>query len=188
MSTALLALGSENVLGFDTETRPAFKKGESYSPSLVQLAASEGVYIFQLRHISSYGPLADILADKKILKAGISVDDDIRKLNNMVTFKPSGFVELASLAAKAGFKNMGLRGLAALLFGFRISKQTQCSRWDVSTLVHSQIAYAATDAWVCREIYFALLGISRGHKAVGDKDVTKRDAILLECPKATRPQ
>ena len=159
MGAAVRALGSEEVLGFDTETRPAFKVGESYPPALVQLAASDGVYIFQLRHIKSYELLAGILADKNVLKAGIAVDDDIKKLNQVFPLGPSGFVELASLAAKAGIKNTGLRGLAALLFGFRISKQTKCSRWDAPTLAPEQIVYAATDAWICRELYFALKGI-----------------------------
>ena len=157
MNAAARSLGSEKVLGFDTETRPAFKKGESYSPSLIQLAASDGVYIFQIRHINSYKPLAGILADKKVLKAGIAVMDDIKKLTDVLPFEPLGFVELAGLAARSGIKNAGLRGLAALLFGFRISKQTQCSRWDAPTLRPAQIVYAATDAWICREIYFALM-------------------------------
>ncbi|MFH0732589.1 MAG: 3'-5' exonuclease [Candidatus Omnitrophota bacterium] len=159
MRAAVRSLGRENVLGFDTETRPAFKKGESYPPSIFQLAASDGVYIFQIGRIDSHKPLADILANQNVLKAGISVSDDIKKLNDVLPFNPSGFIELAGMAAKAGIRNAGIRGLAALLFGFRISKQTRCSRWDSPTLKHTQVVYAATDAWICREIYFALLGI-----------------------------
>ncbi len=169
VSAAVRVLSSEKVLGFDTETRPAFKRGESYLPSLIQLASSSEVYIFQLRHIKLYKPLAGILADKKVLKTGIAVSDDIKKLNNIFPFEPSGFIEMAGLAARAGIKNAGLRGLVALLLGFRISKQMQCSRWDVSKLVPAQIAYAATDAWMCRDIYFALLGILRKKKPQAQK-------------------
>ncbi len=157
MTAAARVLGKEKVLGFDTETRPAFKKGESYPPSLIQLAASDGVYIFQIGRVNSHKPLVGILADRNVLKAGIGVAEDIRKLNGILPFEPSGFIGLASLAAQAGIKNAGVRGLAALLFGFRISKQTQCSRWDAPALTRAQIVYAATDAWICREIYFALL-------------------------------
>ena len=157
MIAAARSLGREKVLGFDTETRPAFKKGESYSPSLLQLAAADGVYIFQIGRINSHKALADILADRNVLKAGIGVAEDIRKLKDILPFEPSGFIGLAGMAAKSGIKNAGLRGLAALLFGFRISKQTQCSRWDAPALTRAQIVYAATDAWICREIYFALL-------------------------------
>ena len=164
MHAAVQALGGEEVLGFDTETRPAFKVGESYPPALVQLAASGSVYIFQLRHITSYGPLAGILADRRVLKAGIAVRDDIIKLGTVFAFKPAGFVELADMRARLGIKNAGLRGLAALLFGFKISKHVKISRWDSPKLTHEQIVYAATDAWICREIYFALMERLRGKK------------------------
>ena len=162
MAASSEALRGEKVLGFDAETRPAFKKGESYAPSLVQLAASDRVYVFQLSHITVHKLLIDILADKKVLKAGVAVDDDIKKMNEISAFRPAGFVELAKLAAGAGIKNAGIRGLAALLFGFRISKGRQCSRWDTKTLTLAQITYAATDAWVCRELYFALWRQSPG--------------------------
>ncbi len=164
MRAAVRALGTEGILGFDTETRPAFKVGESYPPSLIQLAASCSVYIFQLRHINSYEGLAGILADKNVLKAGVAVRDDIIKLGTVFAFKPAGFVELANLRARLGIKNAGLRGLAALLFGFKISKSARTSRWDAPKLSREQIVYAATDAWICREIYFALQAIVRGKR------------------------
>jgi len=157
MSEAVKALSGEKVLGFDTETRPAFKKGESYSPSLLQIAASGAVYLFRIAHIKSYEQLAGVLTDPAVLKTGISISDDLRKLNEVWPFTPAGFIELADMAAKRGIKNAGIRGLAALLFGFRISKQTRLSRWDAPHLEREQIIYAATDAWICREIYFALL-------------------------------
>ena len=156
MKAAARALGKEKVLGFDTETRPAFKAGESYPPALVQLAGSGCVYIFQLRHITTYRQLAAILGDKHVLKAGVSVRDDLKDLGEMFSFKPAGFVELAEVSSKLGIKNAGVRGLAALLFGFKISKRAKISRWDAPKLTDKQIVYAATDAWICREIYFAL--------------------------------
>ena len=166
MGSAAHALGREKVLGFDTETRPAFKVGESYPPALVQLAANDAVYIFQLRHIKSYEPLAAILADAKVLKAGIAVRDDIIKLKSVFSRGDAGFVELADQAAAAGIQNAGLRGLAALIFGYRISKATKLSAWHATTLTQAQIVYAATDAWICREIYFALLDIASGKRQV----------------------
>jgi ribonuclease D len=165
MHAAMKALSGEEVLGFDTETRPAFKAGESYPPALVQLAGSGYVYIFQLNHITSYGPIAGVLADKGVLKAGVAIHDDIIKLNTVFDFKPAGFVELAGIGKKLGIKNAGLRGMAALLFGFKISKHVKISRWDSPKLTHEQIVYAATDAWICREIYFALQAISHGKKS-----------------------
>jgi len=162
MHAAVLALGREKVLGFDTETRPSFKVGESYPPSLIQLASRDGVYIFQLSHIRAYEGLADILGDDNRVKAGIAVADDIKKLRDLFAFDPEGFIELAGLAVSAGIKHAGIRGLAALLFGCRISKSTKCSRWDAPMLKSEQIVYAATDAWICREIYFELRKRNRG--------------------------
>ncbi|MCM8761549.1 MAG: 3'-5' exonuclease domain-containing protein 2, partial [Candidatus Omnitrophica bacterium] len=150
--------------------RPAFKAGQSYPPALVQLAGSSGVYIFQLRNIGSHEPLAAILADKKTVKAGVAVNDDINKLKTVFSFNPAGFIELAALSAGLGIKNAGLRGLAALLFGFKISKSARVSRWDLPHLSREQIIYAATDAWICREIYFALRAIQRGHRHVDHRN------------------
>lgn len=169
MRAAIRSLSREKVLGFDTETRPAFRKGESYPPSLLQLAAGDRVYIFQIGRINSHKQLTGILSDQNMLKAGIAVSDDIKKLNDVLPLEPSGFIELAGMAAKVGIKNAGIRSLAALLFGFRISKQTQCSRWDAPTLAHAQIVYAATDAWICREIYFALLDVLSREKKMAPK-------------------
>ncbi len=162
MDKAASALQAETVLGFDIETRPAFSAGEAYLPSLLQLAASESVYLFQLGRIGSFKALRRLLSDRQIVKAGVSVSDDIKKLNEVFPFKPGGFVELAHMAAEAGIKNAGVRGLAALLFGFRISKSNKCSRWDSPKLGRAQIFYAATDAWACRRIYFALSGPAHG--------------------------
>lgn len=166
MGPAVCALAREKVLGFDTETRPAFRKGESYPPSLVQLAAADAVYIFQLCRVRSYTPIAAILSDHNIVKAGIAIRDDIKKLKSVFSHGDAGFVELADLAAGAGIKNAGIRGLAALLFGFRISKATKLSAWHATTLTQAQLAYAATDAWICRKIYFALLDVARGKRQI----------------------
>jgi ribonuclease D len=158
MHEAARELGHEKALGFDTETRPAFRSGESYPPSVVQLAGERAVYVFQLSHIRSRAQLAAIFADRAVPKAGVAIRDDIIKLNTVFHFKPGGFVELADLAAKKGLKSAGVRTLAGLLFGWRISKSAKISRWDAPRLTHDQVVYAATDAWICREIYFALAG------------------------------
>ena len=125
------------------------------------MAASDGVYLFQLNHIHTHKELAHILADKNVVKAGIAINDDIIKLNALFPFKQKSFVELANLAGGLKIKNAGVRGLAALLFGFRISKRAKISRWDAPRLTREQVVYAATDAWICREIYFALVGMVR---------------------------
>ncbi len=150
---AFLALQKEEVIGFDIEIRPSFRKGERHPPSLIQLACSDEVFIFQLARIRFPGLLRRILADAEIVKAGVGVAADLEKLRELGEFKAAGFVDLGRLAREAGVKNRGLRGLAAVLLGFRISKGCQRSNWGREHLTGKQLRYAATDAWVGRELY-----------------------------------
>jgi ribonuclease D len=156
LSTAMTSLAGQTLLGFDTETRPAYKVGESYPPSLLQLAGETEVFIFQLKPLGLAAPLRELLADPAIIKAGVSLDYDIRELKKLHSFQADGFVDLGDLAKRRGIKNHGLRGLAAVLLGFRISKGAQTSNWAADVLAPHQIHYAATDAWVGRQLYLAM--------------------------------
>ena len=149
-------LAGQNLLGFDTETRSAHTRGESYPPSLLQLAGESEVFLFQLKYLGLTEPLCQILADPAVIKAGVSVEYDLRELQKLSPFKPAGFVDLGDRARKAGIKNLGLRGLSAVLLGFRISKGMKVSNWAKDELSPQQIQYAATDAWVGRRLYLAL--------------------------------
>ncbi|MDF7809175.1 3'-5' exonuclease domain-containing protein 2 [Pontiellaceae bacterium B12219] len=145
----------ETLLGFDTETRPAFRKGESYDPSLLQLATETDVYLFQIQQCGLTPNLIKVLSSPDIIKAGVALERDVAELQDVVDFPADGFVELATAAKKARIKNLGLRGLTAILFGFRISKKEQVSNWARPILTNSQQVYAATDAWLGRKIYLA---------------------------------
>ena len=156
LATAMRKLAGQTLLGFDTETRPAYTKGESYPPALLQLASETDVFIFQFKRLGLTKPLRNILADPAIIKTGVSLDYDIRELKKMSHFKTAGFVDLGDIAKKEGIKNHGLRGLAAILLGVRIAKGAQTSNWAKDILTPHQIQYAATDAWVGRKLYLAL--------------------------------
>ena len=153
LNLAIEELNNESILGFDTETRPAYIKGQSYPPALIQLAGSKTVYLFQLRHLKFPVILRKILSNPKIIKAGVAINFDIQKLKEHSSFNEAGFVELADLAKEVNIKNQGLRGLSAVILNFRISKGAQRSNWARDDLTNKQIIYAATDAWVGRELY-----------------------------------
>jgi len=150
-------LAREEILGFDTETRPAFERGVFYPPALLQLATRSDVFVFQVQSLGGLGALRDILENPAVIKAGVALSDDIKQLNDCWKFKPRRFVEIGFMAKELGYKQTGLRSLAGLLLGFRISKKEQRSNWARANLSRSQIVYAATDAWVSRELYMHLL-------------------------------
>lgn len=161
LAHAVRKIQRERVLGFDTESRPAFRKGQSFPVSLIQLAGESTVWLFQIGKIENPGPLWDLLAQPDLLKVGVAIADDIKKLRELHPFEPAGFVEIASLSQKIGILNTGLRSLTGLLLKFRISKRAQVSNWARSELSEAQIQYAATDAWVSRLLYFRMLNLKR---------------------------
>lgn len=157
LSCALKEIAGEPLLGFDTETRPVFKKGKKPGPpALLQLATADCAYVFQLIFLPLDNGLCSLLANKSVIKTGVAVRDDILGLQKHARFKPSGFVDLSDITANANMQTHGLRNMAANLLGFRISKSAQCSNWAKDRLTPQQINYAATDAWISRELYLAL--------------------------------
>lgn len=153
MAAAIEKLKHETILGFDTETRPTFKKGDYYPPALIQLGTTDCVYLFRISNTKTLAPLLPILESHAILKTGVAIKDDVKELRAMEDFSPGGFVEIADITLKLGYQNRGLRALAGLLMQGRISKAAQVSNWARPELDKKQIRYAATDAWISRELY-----------------------------------
>ncbi len=157
-------LGSD-LLGFDTETRPTFKKGKKNSVSLIQLATAELACLFRINKIGIPDELIGLLSDPSVIKAGVAVHDDIRFLKGVKKFSPDGFIDLQNLVKEYGIQSSGLKKLSAIVLGFRISKRQQVTDWEAEQLTEAQQIYAATDAWVCHQIYKKLVN---GHE-VKDK-------------------
>ena len=157
LDAALAQLWKEPVLGFDTETRPTFTKGKVCLPALIQLATAEAAYLIQLTHLPFGERVAELLSSPRILKVGVAIHDDMKALARIHDFTPGGVVDLAALARAKGIQAQGLRTLSANLLGFRISKSAQCSNWENRELSPQQVKYAATDAWIGRELYFHLI-------------------------------
>ena len=157
LRTILPLLKSASVLGFDTETRPSFKRGEFHKVALLQFAFSNKAYLIQIHKTGVTVELADILSNANIIKAGVAIRDDIKALQKFRRFNPGGFIDLAVMARESGLEVESVKKLTALLLGFRISKTAQTSNWEAAVLTEKQIEYAATDAWVCVEIYKKLM-------------------------------
>lgn len=150
-------LENEAFLGFDTETRPTFKKGKLNEVALLQLSSAKKAYLFRLNHIGLPNRLAKLLGNKNVEKIGVAIHDDISSLQKLNNFEPAGFVELQQYVKDFGIEDNGLKKLSANILGFNISKRQQTSNWEQEQLSIAQIEYAATDAWVCYEIYKTLI-------------------------------
>ena len=153
MEQAVESLMEKDLLGFDIEARPCFKKGDYFPPALIQLADETCVYLFRISKTKTFAPLLPILESTTVLKAGVAIKDDVKALQKEADFNPQGFVEVTQLTTQLGYTNRGLRALAGLLMNGRISKAAQVSNWAREELEPKQIRYAATDAWVSRELY-----------------------------------
>ena len=148
-------LRQEDVVGFDTETRPAFRKGESHLPCLVQAATARRVYLFPLRQPEIFQVVAELLAEARVLKAGVALAHDLSSLKLVFPFAEKNVLDLGIVARRWRLDQTGLRNLAGLFLGVRIPKGARTSNWAAASLSAAQITYAATDAWVCRELYLA---------------------------------
>jgi ribonuclease D len=146
-------LRNESVVGFDTETRPAFKPGESYLPCLAQAATARAVHIFPLARLDCSSVVTELLSRSETIIVGVSLADDLKKLKLLFPFEEASIVDAGIVAKRHGVRQSGLRNLAGIFMGFRVPKGKRTSNWAARHLSEAQITYAATDAWACRELY-----------------------------------
>ena len=157
-NNAVRYLKSQRVIGFDTETRPCFSASQPrYGVALLQLSGRDHAYLFRINSMGMHRRLCSLLSSDKVIKVGAAVTDDIRGLQKYQEFTPRGFVDLQRIVGDYGIRDRSGKKMTAIILGFRISKAQQLSNWEAETLSDSQIRYAATDAWVCREMYIRLL-------------------------------
>lgn len=155
---AIAYLRSQKIIGFDTETRPCFSQNQPrYGVALLQLSGPEKAYLFRINKLGMHRRLCNVLSDKKIIKVGAAVHDDIRGLQKYHNFTPGSFVDLQKIVWEWGIRDKSVKKMAAIILGCRISKTQQLSNWEADVLSESQCKYAATDAWVCREMYIRLM-------------------------------
>jgi ribonuclease D len=160
LEKAIETLNSAKVLGFDTETRPAFKKGESYDISLIQFSTEDEAFLIRINRSEMPQAICDILSNPNIIKTGIALHDDIKGLQKIKPFEANSFVDLSDIGKKMKIKQLGLRNLAGMLLGGRVSKSAKLSNWNAPQLTQSQVIYAATDAYVSLLLYLEMEKLS----------------------------
>ena len=161
---AVRYLLSQPVLGFDTETKPSFKRGQVHKVALLQVATEDTCFLFRLKHTGLTPALIHLLEDTTTTKVGLSWHDDVHSLHALGDFTPGSFIELQKLVNELGIEDMSLQKLYANLFGQKISKREQLSNWDADVLNDKQKAYAATDAWACVKIYKEVISLKETHE------------------------
>lgn len=165
-------LMKQPVLGFDTETRPSFKKGQSHQVALLQVATHDTCFLFRLNKIGVTDSVVRLLEDKDITKVGLSLQDDMRMLNQRRAFTPGTFVELQKEVKDIGIEDNSLQKIFANLFGGKIAKGQQLSNWEAEILSEAQQRYAATDAWACIKIHEEVARMKREKDFVVEKTNT----------------
>lgn len=153
VSQAVNDLSRHRALGFDTETKPSFRKGEVNQVSLLQLATEERVYLFRLKLCGFQSSLRNLLADPNITKIGVGIRDDLRFLRRLGDFTPASFIDLQNYVSEFGIEEKSFSKLMAIIFNVKISKRQRTSNWEAPQFSEGQVRYAATDAWGALKMY-----------------------------------
>lgn len=150
---AVRYLSRQPIVGFDSETRPSFRRGSTHNVALVQLSTHDICFLFRINKTGFVEPLRRFFELPNVKKIGLSVKDDFHGLHKLGDFKPEGFVELQDYVRDFGIVDASLQKIYAILFGERISKGQRLTNWEAAELTEAQQHYAALDAWSCIRIY-----------------------------------
>lgn len=171
---AVMRLREADLIGFDTETRPSFKKGQNFNVALMQLSTTDACFLFRLNRIGMPTSLKELIEDPEMTKVGLSTHDDFRNLHKAYDFEPRGFVELQSFVTGWNIIDKSLSKIYGILFGKRLSKAQRLSNWEAEQLTESQQNYAALDAQACIQIF--------GHLNDGKFDPNSSPYQVIENP------
>jgi ribonuclease D len=162
LNRAIAYLKEQEMIGFDTESRPVFSPGQrNHGVALLQLSGPDHAFLFRTQKIGMPKGLCRIMSSGEILKIGAAVHDDVRGLQRFNRFEPHGYVDLQSIAWEWGIKDKSVKKLAANILGLKVSKAQQLSNWEADVLSPAQKMYSATDAWVCLTMYKKLLTVPK---------------------------
>lgn len=160
------------VVGFDTESKPTFRKGEiSTGPHLVQLAMDHHVYLFPVSFEANHAALKDILGSPDVAKVGFGLGNDRSALRSRLAIELNNVLDLGEVLRGPGHRGtVGAKVAVAHYFGEKLikSKRVGTSNWASRVLDERQLLYAANDAHVALKIYHAWL-----------RDPSRNDAFTL---------
>ncbi|HEY4316902.1 MAG TPA: 3'-5' exonuclease [Herbaspirillum sp.] len=155
---ALAELMRADVLGFDTESKPTFVKGEqSRGPHLIQLATDDTAYLFQVGSVFNQHAAQTVLSAAHILKVGFGLSDDLKRLRGKMGIVTQNVLDLSIALRRGGRNDVGAKTAVAQFFGMHLqkSKKTSTTNWAAPQLTERQLLYAADDAQVALRIYRA---------------------------------
>ena len=156
VKSAVAALRTAAIVGFDTETRPAFKKGTHHKCALLQVATEDCCFLFRLNHMGLAPAIVRLLSDKQVTKVGLAWNNDLLSLRQLGSFEPGDFIDLQDMVREIGIEDQSLVKIFANLFYQHISKRERLSNWERDILTDAQKCYAAIDAWACVKMYHEL--------------------------------
>lgn len=148
-----------DVLGVDTETRPAFRKGNNHKVALLQVATRKECFLFRLNHLGLPKSLLRLLSNKQVPMIGLSWHDDLMSLHRREQFEPGWFIDIQDIIGNLGIVDKSLQKLYANLFGEKISKRQRLTNWEADVLTDRQKEYAAIDAWACIKLYDEIMNL-----------------------------
>lgn len=169
--SAIHFLNNQSVVGFDTETRPTFRKGKSNNVSLIQISTLTHSFLFRINKLGFIKELKDFIENPATTKIGLSLKDDFKVLHKIADFEPQGFIDLQSFVKNYNIIDSSLQRIYAIIFNERISKSQRLSNWEAEKLTAGQQTYASIDAWACLRIYKYLCN--------GDFNPTKSQYIVI---------
>ena len=186
---AVRYLQRQKVIGFDTESRPVFTPGQhNHGVAILQLSGPDRAFLFRVRKMGMLGPVCRVMSNPRIIKVGAASGDDVHGLQRIEGFNARTFVDLQKMVWEYGIKDKSVKKMSAIILGVRISKTQQLSNWEADTLTEAQKKYAATDAWICREMYLKLCDSPRAPLTPEQMSTPEHLAKLERIAKAKEDQ
>jgi ribonuclease D len=154
------------VVGFDTESKPTFQKGEqSAGPHILQFATVEKAFIFHAHFSESEKIIIELLMSERLTKIGFDLRGDLSHISRRFGVRPASIVDLGRSFRQLGYRNtIGATSAVAMLFNRRLhkSKAITTSNWAARKLTERQLLYAANDAYAAIRVFHALQQLEHG--------------------------